>query len=106
MSRRPTRFGAGISGLGTMYLRHTLLHRPEQFLTAFGVSFGFKLLGLLMGGLSFRFLEPLAERADWRSFLVAYGVAVIVVLPLGTLDAVAVLRRRPVLARAESRGHA
>ena len=86
--------GAGMCGLGVLYQRHTLLTRPEKSLQATVVAFLAKLVVLLIGGLAFRFLEPAAARADWRSFLIAFAAAVAVVLPLGAMDAVNATRRR------------
>lgn len=86
--------GAGMSGLGVLYQRHTLLTRPERSFSAFLVSFLAKLAALLLGGLAFRFLQPVAEVADWRSFLIAFAAAVALVLPVGTWEAASALRRR------------
>jgi len=86
--------GAGMSGLGVLYQRHMLLTRPERVFSALVVSFLAKLVALLLGGLAFRFLAPVAEVADWRSFLIAFAGAVALVLPLGTWDAARVLKQR------------
>ena len=58
-----------------------------------------QLLALLLGALSFRYLAPAAERADWRSFLIAFAAAVALVLPLGTLEAVRSRQKRGAGAR-------
>lgn len=86
--------GAGIAGLGVMYQRHVLLTAPHRSFQALGISFIAKLAALLMGALAFRYIEAAGARADWRAFLVAFAVAVLIVLPLGTLDAASVVRRR------------
>jgi hypothetical protein len=86
--------GAGISGLGAMYQRHILLTQPQRSLQAVSISFLAKLAALLIGALAFRYIEAAGQRADWRSFLVAFAVAVLIVLPLGTLDAAKAVRRR------------
>lgn len=86
--------GAALSGLGVLYQRHLLITHPERSLTAFVATFLVKLVLLVLGGLAFRFVDAAAARADWRSFLVAFAVAVVVVLPLGTLDAVQSFRRQ------------
>ena len=86
--------GAGFSGLGMLYQRHVLLTRPERAFIALGISFLAKLLVLLIGGLAFRYVEAAAARADWRSFLVSFVTAVAILLPLGSLDLLASLRRR------------
>jgi hypothetical protein len=86
--------GAGLSGLGSLYQRQVLLVRPADSLRAFALAFGAKLVAVLLGSLAFRFVEPCARRADWRSFLVAFAFAVVVVLPFGTLDATRALRKK------------
>jgi len=80
--------GAGMSGLGALYQRHQLRVRPDRVLAATAVSFLAKLVALLVGALAFRYVDAAAARADWRAFLVAFAAAVVVVLPLGVLDAV------------------
>ena len=90
--------GAAFTGLGSLYQRHMLLTRPERALFAMVVAFLAKLAVVVMGTLTFRFVEVAAERVDWRSFAVAFAAAVAVLLPLGTLDAASAAKRR------ESRG--
>ncbi len=86
--------GSALSGLSYLYQRHVLLTRPEFALRAAVVTFLFKLLALLLGGLSFRYIEAAAERADWRSFLIAFAAAVALILPLGTAEAARAYRER------------
>jgi hypothetical protein len=86
--------GAGLSGLGVLWMRHVLRVRPAGFQKALVVSFLIKLAALLLGALALRFVPAAAARADWQSFLVAYAAAVAIVLPLGSLDAAAIARRR------------
>jgi hypothetical protein len=76
--------GAGLAGLSTLYTRHVARTRPAQTLQASLLGFLIKLGALLFGGLAFRFVEPAAARADYRSFLIAFAAAVALVLPLGT----------------------
>lgn len=78
--------GAGITGLGLLYQRHALLHRPKQAFTAMGVAFLAKLLLLMLGVLAFRFVEAAAVRVDWQTFLLAYAGSVAVLLPFGVWD--------------------
>ena len=85
--------GAGMSGLGVLYQRHVLLTQPSKSMQAVVVSFIAKLVAVLLGALAFRYIEAAGALADWRAFLVAYAVAVLVVLPLGTLDAARIARR-------------
>lgn len=81
--------GAGLSGIGALYQRHVLRTKPEAALMATGVSFLAKLGALLFGALAFRYIEAAAARADWKAFLVSFAAAVVIVLPLGVLDATA-----------------
>lgn len=85
--------GTGLSGLSFLYTRHTLATRPARAMAAFGVGFLVKLVALLLGALAFRYVPAAAERADWRSFVVAYGASVALILPLGTVLAVRAPRR-------------
>jgi hypothetical protein len=84
--------GTGLTGLSVLYQRHVLQFRPERALSAAVVTFGVKLLALLLGALAFRFVDAAAERADWRAFLVAFAAAVAIVLPLGVSEAVGAVR--------------
>lgn len=79
-------FGATITGLTLLYQRRVMLSHPGRLMQAMLHSFLFKLAVLLLGALSLRFIQPAAERADWRSFLVAFAGAALIVLILGTLD--------------------
>ena len=74
-------------------MRHTMRVRPALSLHAFALTFVLKLLVLVAGVLVFRYLEPAAARADWRSFLVSFAAAVAILSPIGSLDAVRVLRK-------------
>lgn len=85
--------GAGMSGLGVLWQRHVMLRRPERAMHAMALSLLAKLVALALGVACFRFVEVAGSRADWRSFLVAFGASVALVVPLGALDAVRVLAR-------------
>jgi hypothetical protein len=85
--------GAGLSGLTFLYLRHVIMTRPERALNAAVLGFLFKLGALLAGGLAFRYIAAAGERADWRSFLVAYAAVVALVLPFATWAALEGQRR-------------
>ena len=84
--------------VGLCFILHPLLGvvalSGAIILFAFALAFGAKLVAVLLGSLAFRFVEPCARRADWRSFLVAFAFAVVVVLPFGTLDATRALRKK------------
>jgi hypothetical protein len=91
--------GAGLAGLSVLYQQHLLATRPERALAGSVLGFLVQLVALILGALSFRYLAPAAERADWRSFLIAYAAAVALVLPLGTLEAVRSRQKRGAGAR-------
>lgn len=84
--------GVGIAGLGLLYQRHALLYRPNQAMQALGVSMLAKFVTLLVGALAFRFVEAAAARADWKAFLLAYGVGVCFLMPFGARDLHATLK--------------
>jgi len=86
--------GAGLSGLSVLYQVHLLATRPERAMAGSVMGFLVLLAALLLGALSFRFVEPAAERIDWRSFLVTFAIAGALVLPLGAFEAVRHQRRR------------
>lgn len=86
--------GAGLALLGVLYQRHVLVHRPERGLQAGVLAFLFKLFAVLVFALVLRFVEPVAVRLDWRGFLVAFAGAAFLILPLGTMDAVRVLKEK------------
>lgn len=88
--------GAGLAALGSLLQAHTLARRPGRLLSVLAVAFLAKLALLLLGALAFRFIPAAAERVDWRSFVVAFGAAVALVLPFGTMDAARALRSRAV----------
>jgi uncharacterized membrane protein YeaQ/YmgE (transglycosylase-associated protein family) len=67
-------------------------HRPEQAFTAFGLGFLAKILGLGLGAAIFGTIDALAARVDWRSYLLAFVGAVLVVMVAGTFDHLRFLR--------------
>ena len=77
-------FAAAIALWGIDFQTRLARRNPSQVWLGFLVAFVTKFGGLVIGVLAVRFLEPLAARADWRSFLVAYGVTALIVLLLGT----------------------
>lgn len=85
--------GAGLAGLSFLYTRHVLATAPARVLAASVTGFLIKLAALLLGALAFRYVPAAAERADWRAFVVAYGAAVALILPFGTVLAVRAPRR-------------
>ncbi len=81
--------GAGLSGLSALYQGHVLRFRPERAFQAFGLTFLTKLASLVAGAFLLRYVGPVAERLDWRGFVVAFAAAVALILPLGVTQAVA-----------------
>lgn len=88
--------GAALALLGVMYQRHVMTHRPERAMHAGVVAFLFQLGAIVAFALALRYVEPVAARLDWRGFLVAFAAAANLILPLGTLDAVRVLKEKRV----------
>jgi hypothetical protein len=80
--------GAGMSGLSVLYTLHLLSTRPQRVLTGQVLGFLALLGALLLGTLAFRYVPSAAERADWRAFSISFALAGVLVLLLGTLEAV------------------
>ena len=87
-------FGASLGLLGVSLQRHVISTRPEHALNAQLIAFLFKLAGALVGTLCLRYIGPVGEVADWRTFLLAYASAVLVTLLFGALDSSRFLKRR------------
>lgn len=84
--------GCAVAGLSAAWQRHLLLTRPERLMAAMAGSFLFKLAFVLLGALAFRYLPGASDRADWRSFLAAFAVSVLVVMLLATAETARRLR--------------
>ena len=84
--------GAGMAWLGIMYQRHALMYRPKAAFAAHGVAMLAKLVVLLMGALSFRYIDAAAARADWRMFVLAFAAATVLLLASGAMDLAATMR--------------
>jgi hypothetical protein len=78
--------GAFVAGLSIAWQRHILSTRPEKLVAAAVLGFLFKLAAVLCGVLALRYLDPEARIADWRSFVVTFAVASVLVLIPGTLE--------------------
>jgi hypothetical protein len=79
-------YGATLCALGLAWQIHWLRRRPARALRALAESMLVKLFALLGAALAIRYLAPVAERVDWRSFLIAFAAAVALVLVPGSLD--------------------
>jgi hypothetical protein len=85
--------GAGLAGLSVLYTVHLVSTRPERALAGQVLGFLVLVVALLIGVLSFRYIGPVAERADWRAFAITFAVGGVLVLLLGTLEVVRGQRR-------------
>jgi hypothetical protein len=74
-------------------LRRTARVRPEWAFHAYVLSMGAKLVVMVGATLVLRYAEHLGERVDWRSFLIAYVGASLIVLLVGTPAAVRAAQR-------------
>ena len=84
--------GGALTGLGLAWQGHVARTRPEGAWAAMGLAFLIKLVGVLLGALACRYIEAVAERADYRSFLVAFALTSLVLLLLGAPSAARGLR--------------
>jgi len=64
---------------GVRWQEHLLAVRPRLALHAFAVVFLLKLGLVIAGAFTLRFWSPAGVRADWRSYLVAFPIAVLLV---------------------------
>ncbi len=85
-------FGASIGLCSVAWQRHVIRFHPERAMAAQMQGFLMKLGALGLSGLCVRYLEPVAAVAHWKSFILAYTVAALVALILGSLDNVRLLR--------------
>ncbi len=79
-------FGATLSGLSVAWQAHCMRYRPERVMRAQMEGFAIKLGALGVFALTLSMVEPVANALNWRAFLLAYAAAVVIVLPLSTLD--------------------
>jgi len=84
--------GSSVSLLGAAWQRHTLRTRPQRGMQAVVEIFLFKLVFVLIGALSFRFLEAAASRADWRAFLVTFVATAAIVQTVSVFENVRLLK--------------
>ena len=84
--------GAAVSMLGASWVRHNFIHRPKRAFTAVIETFLFKMVFVLLGALSFRYIEAAAFRADWKAFLVAFVVAAFIIQTVSVFENVRLLR--------------
>jgi len=87
--------GSSVSALGSLWQRHNFVHRPRRAFASVLETFLFKMVFVLFGALSFRYIEAAASRADWRSFLLAFVAAAFVLQTVSVFENVALLRGTP-----------
>ena len=93
--------GASLSAAGVCW-QQALLRRGSSFvMQAFGLSFLVKLIVVVGGTLLLRFADGaegiggIGALVDWRSFLIAFPIAVLCVSSLGSIGTLRVLRAGP-----------
>lgn len=86
--------GLGISAVAVMKQRHALLTNPRQAMNIFVLASLLKLVVVGVGGALLRYVEVLAVRADWMSFLIAFPIAVLWLTSLGAVANMKVLEHR------------
>ena len=86
--------GGMIGGLVVAWVRHTMRTQPQRALAVQVGGFLFKLVVVLMGGLVFRFVEPAAARVDYRTFLISFAAAALLLALSGIGPAMSSLQGR------------
>lgn len=87
--------GTSVSMLGASWQRHTFRTRPQRGLQAVVEVFLFKLVFVLMGALSFRYIEAAAARVEHRFFLVTFVVTALVIQTVAVFESVQLLKSPP-----------
>ena len=86
--------GCSVSALGGAWQRHVFRTRPKKAFNAVLETFLFKLAFVIIGAISFRYIDAAAARVNWKSFLVSFVFAVLVVHTLTVLDNVRLLLKK------------
>lgn len=94
--------GAAVALFGALWVRHALIHRPEQAFARQVQGFGVKLCGAVVGTLVFRFVGRLNDFVDPATFALSYVVSALIVLFAGA----ALVHRMTSVARAGASGAA
>jgi NhaP-type Na+/H+ or K+/H+ antiporter len=87
--------GSSVSMLGASWQRHTFRTRPQRAFQAVVEVFLFKLAFVLIGTLSFRYVEAAAARIDHRFFLVSFVVTALVIQMVAVFENVRLLKNPP-----------
>jgi len=83
--------GTSVSMLGAAWQRHSFRYRTKQAFQSVVEVFMFKLAFVLLGALSFRFIEAASARADWKTFLVTFAAVALVVQTAAVFESVRLL---------------
>jgi hypothetical protein len=86
--------GAALCGFGILWQGHWLRVAPRRALAAQLEGFLVKLAAVTVGALCFRYLDALAQVADWRAFTIAFAAAVALLLPVATYETARSFRPR------------
>lgn len=86
--------GAALCGFGILWQGHWLRVAPRRALAAQLEGFLVKIAAVTVGALCFRYLDALAQVADWRAFTVAFAAAVALLLPVATYETARSFRAR------------
>ena len=83
-----------ISGVAVAKQRTALRDDPRQAMNIFLLAALVKLVAVGVGGALLRYVDVLAARADWVSFLIAFPVAALWLTSLGALANMKILEHR------------
>jgi hypothetical protein len=86
--------GSSVSMLGASWVRHNFAHRPKRAFNAVIETFLFKMAFVMLGALSFRYIEAAAARADWKVFLLAFVATAFIIQTVSVIESVRLLRPR------------
>lgn len=86
--------GAALCGFGILWQAHWLRVDSRRALAAQLEGFLVKIAAVTIGALGFRYVEALAQIADWRAFTVAFAGAVALLLPVATWETARRFRTR------------
>jgi hypothetical protein len=84
--------GSAVSMLGAGWVRHSFMHRPKRAINAVLETFLFKMAFVMLGALSFRYIEAAAQRADWKVFLLAFVATAFIIQTVSIFENVRLLR--------------
>lgn len=83
--------GTSVAALGATWQRHTFRYRPKRAFQAVVETFLFKLVFVMLGVLSFRYIDAAAARVEWKTFLVTFVIAAVVIQTVGVFECVRIL---------------